>query len=1111
LANRLPCHPAGLNILTKGVVMRREWPVLLILLLAAVSGLNAQVDTGVLTGLVTDSTGAVVPGAKITIVGEGASLRYVVESNATGLFVSPGLRTGLYSVTVEKEGFRAETKTGVLVRVQERVQLNFQLEVRGTLTSITISDEARLLQSETSSLGQVVESRTIVDLPLNGRNFIGLATLGPGTHPSRRTAERDNFIANGARAIQNTYLLDGVENKNHIVGFDQSVAQVIQPHPDMIQEFKVQTSTFSAEFGQSAGGVVNVTMKSGTNELHGTLFHFLRNEKLQATPFFQPVGGGKPQFRQNQFGATAGGPIARNRTFLFGSWQASRAQTTAPRLATVPTAEQRRGDFGTRAMFDPDTTRANPAGSGFVRTQFAGNVIPEWRFDNVARQVMPLYPLPNIPGRAANNFFSNQRQKVEANQYAARVDHQWRAGDTTFGRVNIQQDKNTLPSQMPPPANDPSLVFPRARSAALSHTHLFTPTIVHELRYGFTRAFLSQDIEGENLFEKFGIRGAPVPHEVKGLPTFVPSGFTTVGTAAPGDTAILPATGSGNLPIVKTSNVHQFNSNVSMVHGRHSVKFGGDVQFVQYNANVTLSARPAFNFDGRFTNDPQRPAGTGLSLGDFLLGLPQNVDLSTRAHNGQRQRIFQAYIQDDWKATNKLTLNLGLRYELPKPFFEVNDKQSNFILESDSPAYLTMLLASESQRGKLGRSLVHTDYNNFAPRFGLAYSVMRKTVIRSAFGVFYGRDENIGINRRLVNNPPFFVRTTFTTGPTTPNVKLDVGIPEGAVDPSRVVNPEVNSYPREYRTPYVLQWNFNIEREVMRNTVLQVGYTGSGGRKLYFPLDLNRPTPGAGAIQDRRPFRGYSGILNYGPLVRSSYNALLARLERRFSAGLSFLAAYTYGHSLDTSRNQNDSGDPGPMDTRNMNLDHGSSNYDIKHRFVYSYVWELPFGSGRRFLNRSRAANALLGGWSVSGIASLQSGLPFTVQLNRDPSNSSAPGRPDRLGEGSLARSQRTLDHYFDIAAFVDPSVNTPGVFRFGNSGRSILRGPGQVNFDFAALRQFRFNERWGLQFRAEFFNLTNTPQFDLPARAIGNAQAGIIGNVVNPERQVQLALKLMF
>jgi len=639
--------------------LRSTLPYAIVVLSAVV--LRAQVDTGVITGLVTDDTGALIPGAVVTISGEDTRLTYTVQSNDTGLYVSPGLRTGRYRATAQKDGFRTETQIGIEVRVQDRVQINFNLSLAATRAEVTITSAAPLLQSETSSLGQVVPERMLAELPMNGRNAMGLATLAAGTLPSTRTAERDNFIANGARAIQNTYLLDGVENKNHIVGFDTSSAQVVQLAPSMIQEFKVQTSSFSAEFGQAAGGVVNVTMKSGTNRLHASLFEFFRHDKIQATPFFQPVGGGKPQFRRNQFGATLGGPVVPDRTFFFGSWQASRAQSTAPGFATVPDVEQRQGRFGSRPMFDPDTYNA-PTNS---RRPFDNNVIPSNRWDSVSRQVMALYPLPNLPG-AANNFFSNQKEKVEPNQWAVRVDHQFGPRDTVFARVVIQQDHNVLPSLMPPPANDPSQVLPHARSAVLSHTHTFSPGLINEFRYGFTRSLLFQDIDGENLFERFGIRGAPVTDKVRGLPEFVPTGYSTIGTAGPGARPI-PATGSGNLPILKISNVHHFTDNISLLRGRHALKFGGDVQFVQYLGNVTLSGRPVFNFDNRFTNDPLRPANTGLSLGDFLLGLPQNVNVSTRGESGQRQRIFQLYLQDDWKITTRLTINAGFRWELPKP------------------------------------------------------------------------------------------------------------------------------------------------------------------------------------------------------------------------------------------------------------------------------------------------------------------------------------------------------------------------------------------------------------------------------------------------------------
>ena len=586
-----------------------------IFLLAAVC--PAQVDTGRITGLVADATGAVISGAAITISGEDTQLSYSTSSNESGLYVSPGLRTGRYRVSVEKDGFRTEIRTGVEVRVQDRVQLNFGLNVAATRAEVTVQAEVPLLASETSSLGQVIEQKQIVELPLKGRNFIGLAILGAGVLPSSRTAERDNFVANGARPVQNTYLLDGVENKNHILGFDTSSAQVIQPNPDMIQEFIVQTSTFSAEFGQSAGGVVNVTMKSGTNELHGSFFEFLRNEAFQATPYFQPPGGGKPRYRQHQYGVTLGGPLIKSKTYFFGAWQRSEAESTAPGFASVPLPAQREGNFGTRPMFDPATYV--PATNS--RTPFAGNVIPASRWDNVGRQVIPLYPLPNLPG-AANNFFSNQKQEVDGNQYAGRVDHQLTPQDTLFVRAVIQQDRNVFPGLMPAPANEPSIANPHARSAGLSETHTTRSGKVNEFRYGFTRSYLQQDIEGENLFQKFGIKGAPVEDVVRGLPTFTPTGLSVVGTAGPGARPI-PATGSANLPVLKTSNVHHITDNLGWISGRHSIKFGGDVQFVQMNGNATNSAASRIQLRRPLHKRSAHPGEHRQRARRFLPRLPQ--------------------------------------------------------------------------------------------------------------------------------------------------------------------------------------------------------------------------------------------------------------------------------------------------------------------------------------------------------------------------------------------------------------------------------------------------------------------------------------------------------
>ncbi|HYM12737.1 MAG TPA: TonB-dependent receptor, partial [Bryobacterales bacterium] len=706
---------------------------------------------------------------------------------------------------------------------------------------------------------------------------------------------------------------------------------------------------------------------------------------------------------------------------------------------------------------------------------------------------------PNLPGNA-NNFFSNQTERIRNDQSNFRVDEKLSDRDSMFARFSFSQDLNLLPAPLPPPANDPSQVFPRTRQLALSETHLVSSNKVNEFRFGFTRSFVNQDISGPRLFEQYGILGTPAAGRVRGLPTFAVSGLATIGTAAPGG-QLIPATGSGNLPITKASNVSQFLDNFSIVSGRHTIKTGADIQFVQYNVNTTLNARPAFTFNGTFTQDPQSRPRTGDPLADFLLGYMSNTNVSTPGVSGLRQRIFQGYIQDDWKVSRKLTLNLGLRYELPKPFFEVNGRQSNLIFEPGSPKYLQLVQAKDAASVGLGAALINPDYNNFAPRLGLAYALTPKTILRAAGGVFYGRDENIGVDARLVNNPPFFVRVTYpadqihpAAGPHGELLLLQNGIPPDTLDPTNAVNPQVRAWPRQSPTPYVMQWNFDIQRELPGNIVWETAYTGSGARKLYFLLNRNTPLPGPGPIDPRRSFQGYGDINNYGPFVRSSYNALLVKAEKRFSRGMSFLASYTYGHSIDNGRNNNDNRDPGPENPRCLDCDRASSNFDVTHRFVASYLWAPPFRS------------PLLRGWQLSGITAMQSGLPYSVTLNVDNTNSLAAARPDRLHDGSLSSGQRSIQSWFDLSAFA-----TPAGYAFGNSGRNILRGPGRVNFDAALARTFSLRERWKLEFRGEFFNLFNTPQFDLPNSTLGVPAAGQINGTITPMRQIQFGLRVEF
>jgi hypothetical protein len=1049
------------------------------------------VDTGTLSGVVKDQTGGVVSNASVVVRNPATGIAARVSTNGQGLYAAPDLKAGLYEISVSATGFEKITKTGIELRVQDRLAVDFDLKIGQSTTSVSVEAQALSLQTETSSLGQVVGTAEIQNMPLNGRNYIQLATLGAGTSPAYNASERNSFTANGVREIQNSYLLDGVDNKNKIVGFDSSAAQSIEPVIDSVEEFKVQTSTFSAEFGQAAGAVVNVTTKSGTNQLHASAFEYLRNSFLDADPYFQPAGTAKPQFIQNQYGTTVGGPVIKDRTFFFFGWQGTRTDDAAPQLGVVPTLAQINGIF-TTPIFDPATTVQT--GSTYTRTAFAGNIIPASRFDPVSAKLLSLYPAPNLPGKS--NFFSNQKETVAQDQYVARIDHRFSDKDSLFGRYSTEATTNNLPAALPLPASNPSLVYPAAHSIVASETHIFSPTLISELRLGYQETQEIQNIDAPREFSQYGIVGVPNYPQVLGLPTFAVSGLTTIGTTGPG-TLQTAATGSGNLPIDKEGRVIQTDGNLSWVHGRHTVKVGFDFQQVTLNANVTLNARPAYSFSGVYTQNPQSRSNTGSAFADFLLGDTSSATESTRSTSNSRQHIYQGYVQDDWHLTNKLTINAGLRYELPQPFYETNNHYADLILEPGS-LYGTVLQASNAAASGYPKSFSQANYHNFAPRLGVAYKIDSKTVIRAAAGVFYGRDENLGVAGRPTNNPPYFVTTTYTSDQIDPNIILSQGFPANALTPGSQSTPTVNSFPKFAPTPYVQQWNLSLQREFWGGFTGQVSYVGSSSHDLYLQNNINQPLPGPGSIQLRRPLTAYSAINAYGPYVSAHYESLQSQLERRFNKGLTLLAAYTWSHSIDNDNNSREN-------AYNLSLEQASSNFDLRQRFVLSSVYALPFGKGKAFLNNSRFANIVAGGWQLSGIFTRQTGLPFTPVESVDASNTGTTERPNRVGTAALASGQ-SINNWFNVAAFTAPAAYT-----FGNSGRNILAGPGLTNLDLGLSRVIPIREQFHIEFRAETFNLLNTPQFGLPNATLGTSTVGTITTTVNSQRELQFALRFAF
>jgi len=722
-----------------------------------------------------------------------------------------------------------------------------------------------------------------------------------------------------------------------------------------------------------------------------------------------------------------------------------------------------------------------------TKNPFPNNTIPASQWDPVAAKLLALYPDPNLPG-AVRNYFYNPKERVSSDNYSVRIDHRIGSRDFIFGRISQGWGENFLPNTLPSPANQQGVVDLTSRQVMVSETHTITSAMVNEFRLGQVFSLNNQDVLGPRLNDQFGILGTLDTPRIKGLPQFTITGLSTLGTTGPGTTPIA-ATGSGNFPSVKSGKVWQLLDNVSWVHDRHTIKFGVDLERVTMFVYATNSARPNYTFNGTYT---------GNALGDFLLGYINTTSPSQQQVDTIQQDVYDVYLQEDWKATSKLTLNLGLRYELPTPFIEEFDRQSNFVLDS-GPCYLQLITPATAGKCGVGRSLTHTDYNNFAPRLGLAYQATGKTVIRSGFGIFYGRDEDLGIQRRLPNNPPFITSATFVGDQTNPAFLLRNGFPANALDQASG-STDVNNFPFNFPIPYVVQWNLNVERELGSNFVAQAAYTGSEAHKLPGVLSENQPFPGAGNVNARRPYQGLGNIQSYNPYINSTYDALIAKLERRFAKGMTLLASYTYGHSIDGGANNNDANDPGPQDVRNLKAQKGSSNFDIRRRFVLSGLYASPFGRSKGVLP------SLVRNWQLSGIFSAQTGQPFTVTSSTDPTGTNTTARPNRIRDGALPSDQRDPNHWFDTTAFVPT-----GCVCFGNSGRNILRAPGSVNIDLGIARDFTFHERFRLQFRGEAFNLFNHPNFGLPTMVIGNPQAGIIGTVVNPERQIQTAMKLYF
>lgn len=1070
--------------------------------------LTLSAQTGSIQGSVKDQSEGVIPAAKVTLTNLETGLRREVTTNESGLYSVPSLPVGRYKVGASNKGFSTSEVPDIKLDVGQAARVDFILKP-GTLTeSVSVSATAALLDSETSTVGQVIDNKRIVELPLNGRNFLELARLTAGAAPARGSRPQGEgvFSAGGQHGYQVQVNIDGVDNSGTYsggpVGFE---AQAVKPSVDAVGEFRVVTNNLSAEYGNRMGGQVFVNIKSGTNQVHGSAYEFLRNANLDGTNFFaNRVGAKKPPYKQNQFGGTVGGPVRKDKTFFFASFEGTRTRLGRSFTSTVPVLEERNGDFNRiRPVYDPATTLGTAA--SFTRQPFAGNIIPKTRWDPLFPKLLNLYPTPTDNSKIVNNYFYSPSESNDVDTYDFKGDHNISDGSRLSVRYSRRNRDRYEPGPLPLPADGALATTTKIRSQSLAAAYnlSLTPTIANEFRFGFTNMPTSFDIPYDTAtFADFGIKGIPkTSFDVSnnhGLSRFSPGGYSELGARS-------------FWPNTNNLKVYQLNDTLFKAWGKHNTRFGAEFKRENVFRNAARFARGQFVFVREFTANPANRGATGDGLAEFMLGLASGGTIGNE--NGENLWVnnFATFVQDDWKITPRLTLNLGLRYDI---FFAPTFPDggvSTFDLDFSRTGSTDIQLKQTNIKGSCG---CKNDLNNLAPRVGLAYRLTNKTVVRSGFGLIYAQADALQTQwARVQNQAPDFVEIGFgTIDRINPRLTLSGGFPAVQLPATSVPGPNsvaIDAPNKFLPAQYSNQWFFDLQRELILDTLLTVGYSGNSTHKLLTGINYNIPfniVPSSVPVANLRLWPFYTAVNRQEPLGNLSYNALMVRLEKRFSKGLTFLSAYTWSHAIDNvdEVGNNDAGTVlKPWDRR---LNRANSLTDVRHNYVLSTTYELPVGKGKHFLaTTNRLTDAVLGGWQVSAIVGRTSGLPFTVTTSGGITNAGGADRPNRLGVGTVPADQRTIDRWFDLAAFqVQPN------YTYGNSGRNILTGPTLKNVDFSLAKSFAIVERVRLQFRAEAFNATNTPFFGLPGNNINGAGAGQITSAGEP-RRVQFALKLLF
>jgi Carboxypeptidase regulatory-like domain/TonB dependent receptor len=1070
----------------------------------------AQQETATITGTVTDASGAIISRAAVTVTNVQTNQSVRTESDDRGLYVVPSLRPGEYSVTAESSGFPKTVRSGITLQVAQVARVDITLQT-GQLTEVVeVVAATPMLETQTSSRGAVIDQKQIVELPLNGRDYNQLALLSPGVLPGTPRLASVNFKGvlnvNGNRTFNNVFLLDGVDNISYSNSFRGENVQLVQPSVEALQEFKIQTNAYSAEFGRSSGAVVNAVIKSGTNSLRGSVYEFLRNDALDANNFFSnALGAPKPKRERNQFGAAVGGPLVRNRTFWFADYEGLRDLEGVPRVRQVPTAAEKAGLFSTAVV--------DPFAAG--RPQFSRNaqgqwVIPPERWDPVGAAIVALVPDPNVPGSTI--YASTPVTDTRQDQFDVRLDHQFSGDLTIFGRYSFVDTLTFRPAPLPGlgegsfndafGSNDN-----RSQGLALGLTWVASSNFVGDIRFGYARGdyFTNPPNFGIDGAAAVGLTNVPNdPAIVGGVPKVNMQGFDAVGRHT-------------STPQFQTPRSWNPRAVFSWNRGAHFIKFGAEFLHVQTRINDLNATIGRMNFENRFTN---------RAVGDLLLGLPSQLALTSFTVMDQGQDMQFYFIQDDYRITPKLTANLGLRYEYATPPRERDNQFANF-----DPETGTMIFATDGDTFE--RALIHPDRNNFAPRIGFAYTPRDKWVVRGGYGVFFTHTVRQGREGLLGFNPPYLVDNLLQTSVTgaaavasaAPFI-LRNGYPSGLLDPNSL-SPTVMRRGQDpnQRTPYIQQYNIGVQYELMPDVVLDLAYVGNKGTKLNGFRNLNQravvTNPDGSQSAGARPYPAFGDIQWMENRVNSSFNSLQARLEKRFTNGLSATVSYTWGRALaDAPDHISTSGggagiDTGvfrePQDANNLRAERGPAEFDVEHRFVASYIWDLPFGHGRAIGSQwNQALDFVLGGWQLTGINVLQSGLALTATLGGSTVlnlGGERRARPNLVGDPELPDSERTIERWFNTDAF---AAFSPAPQAFGNAGVGIMRGPGLVNFDFLLAKNFPLDDRRSFQFRIELFNAFNNSNFGPPNIMRDSSGFGQILTAGNA-RIIQFGLKFYF